>query len=59
MPGLTEILLIGGLLIFFFGASRLPALMRSLGEARHEFKRGRQGLEDKDAEVLEPPKPSA
>ena len=27
---MTEILLIGGLLIFFFGASRLPALMRSL-----------------------------
>jgi len=56
---MTEILLIGGLLIFFFGASRLPALMRSLGEARHEFKRGRQGLEDKDAEVLDPPGPSA
>ena len=59
MFGGYEWLIIGGIVIFFFGAKRLPALMRSIGEARVEFNRGRKGLEDHDAEVIEPPGPSA
>ena len=37
--GLTEILLIGGLLMIFFGPSKLPQLGRSLGEGIQEFKK--------------------
>jgi sec-independent protein translocase protein TatA len=40
--GLWEGLLIVLVILLLFGASRLPALARSLGKAANEFKRGKE-----------------
>ena len=42
--GLTEILLIGGVLLIFFGPSRLPDLGKSLGRGIQEFKKAGREL---------------
>ena len=44
--GLTEILLIGGALLLFFGPSKLPQLGKSLGDGIKEFKKATKGLTD-------------
>ncbi len=36
--GMTELLIIGGVVIFFFGAKRLPLLGGSMGKALKNFK---------------------
>ena len=46
--GPPELLLIAGVLILLFGASKLPKLARSMGTATGEFKKGR---EEVDAEL--------
>lgn len=43
--GPTELLIVGVVVLLLFG-SRLPKVMRSLGEGIVEFKRGVQGIED-------------
>jgi sec-independent protein translocase protein TatA len=43
--GTTELLILGGIVLLLFG-TRLPKVMRSLGEGIVEFKRGVQGIED-------------
>ena len=43
--GTTELLIIGGIVLLLFG-TRLPKVMRSLGEGIVEFKRGVQGIEE-------------
>ncbi len=48
--GATELLIVLGIILLLFGASRLPALARSLGKSTREFKQGmhegeRQGEE--------------
>ena len=43
--GTTELLIVGGIVLLLFG-TRLPKVMRSLGEGIVEFKRGVQGIED-------------
>lgn len=48
--GPPELLLIAGVLILLFGASKLPKLARSMGTATGEFKKGR---EEVDAELEE------
>ena len=35
-----DLLIVLGLIILLFGASRLPKLARALGSASHEFKKG-------------------
>jgi sec-independent protein translocase protein TatA len=40
MPGPPELLILLGVVVLLFGATKLPQLARSLGEAQHEFKRG-------------------
>jgi sec-independent protein translocase protein TatA len=47
--GPTEFLIVLVIFLLLFGASRLPRLARSLGQAQHEFRRGFQG------ELLDPP----
>ena len=42
--GLTEILLIGLVLLLFFGPSRLPELGKSLGKGIQEFKKASREL---------------
>ena len=44
--GPPELLLIAGVLILLFGASKLPKLARSMGSATGEFKKGREEVED-------------
>ena len=46
--GTTELLIVGGIVLLLFG-TRLPKVMRSLGEGIVEFKRGVQGIEDERA----------
>lgn len=43
--GPTELLILGAIVLLLFG-TRLPKVMRSLGEGIVEFKRGVQGIED-------------
>ena len=40
MPGLPEMLIIGGIFILFFGSTKLPGLARSIGKSANEFKKG-------------------
>lgn len=38
--GVTELLIILGVVLLLFGTTRVPKLARSLGQASKEFKRG-------------------
>ena len=42
--GMTEILLIGAVLLLFFGPSKLPQLGKSLGQGIQEFKKAAKEL---------------
>ncbi len=44
--GLTEILLIGVVLLLFFGPSRLPELGKALGKGIQEFKKASREITD-------------
>jgi sec-independent protein translocase protein TatA len=50
--GPTELLIVFVIFLLLFGASRLPRLARSLGQAQHEFRRGSKGrlLDPSDGE---------
>jgi len=43
--GVWELLIVGFIVLILFG-SRLPSVMRSLGQGLVEFKKGVQGIED-------------
>lgn len=45
--GPTELIVLGLVVLLLFG-SRLPSVMRSLGQGVVEFKKGVQGIEDND-----------
>lgn len=45
-----EIILVVAVLFLLFGASRLPQLAKSLGQARKEFKQGMKEAEAEEAE---------
>ena len=53
--GTGEILLIAGVLVFFFGAAKLPGLSRSLGKSAREL---RKGLKEDAAEAEEDEDPT-
>ena len=44
--GTGEILLIAGVLVFFFGAAKLPELARSLGRSARELRSGLREADD-------------
>ncbi len=48
--GYVEILIVAGIFMLLFGASRLPSLMRNMGRSVNEFK---AGLSDKPAQKIE------
>jgi sec-independent protein translocase protein TatA len=43
--GTVELIIVAAVILLLFG-SRLPSVMRSLGQGIVEFKRGVQGIED-------------
>ena len=43
--GVTELLIVLGIVLLIFGSTRLPALARSVGQAKREFKRGEHDSE--------------
>ena len=49
-PSVWQILLVVGLIVLLFGANRIPALGRSLGEAIRGFKKG-VSEEEKEIDV--------
>ena len=49
--GFTELLLILGIVLLLFGASKLPKLARSIGESLKEFKKSvKEGTEEENKE---------
>ena len=50
MPGATELLIIGGIVLLIFGAKRLPDIGKGLGGAIKEFRNVRKeiSLNDRD-----------
>lgn len=49
-PG--ELLIIVGVIVLLFGASKIPQLMRSMGQGLTEFKKGiKEGEKDAEAEA--------
>ena len=54
--GVTELLIILGLVLLLFGTTRVPKLARSLGQASKEFKKGvSEGPSDEDGPETESP----
>lgn len=61
--GMTEILIIAGILLLLFGGKKIPELMRGLGKGVSEFKKGTSDTtaeEDTDRarEVAKEPAPT-
>ena len=52
-PGGPELLIILGIAVLLFGASKIPKLARSTGEAMGEFKKGQQKVENELEEMRE------
>jgi sec-independent protein translocase protein TatA len=50
MIGVTEILIIGGVVFVLFGAKSIPKFARSIGQAKKEFQ---NGLKDEAEEPAE------
>jgi sec-independent protein translocase protein TatA len=46
LPVGPEMLVVVLLVVLLFGASKIPKLARSAGEATQEFQRGREDIED-------------
>jgi sec-independent protein translocase protein TatA len=52
--GMTELLVILGLALLFFGGKKLPELARGLGRGVREFKQALGGIEDLEDEINKP-----
>jgi sec-independent protein translocase protein TatA len=52
--GPTELLIILGIVLLLFGATRLPKLAKSLGQASNEFKKGLNEGDDEAATAPDP-----
>ena len=53
MPGGMELLIIVGVILLFFGGSKLPALARGLGQSIKEFKKGAREDEETNQKTAE------
>jgi sec-independent protein translocase protein TatA len=52
-----EIAIIAGVVVLLFGATKIPQMMRGLGQGIHEFKSGlREGSEKPEDDKKEPKK---
>lgn len=57
--GPWELIIIAGVLVFFFGAKKLPELARSIGKSARELRKGlSEGLNEDEAEDDGGPTPS-
>lgn len=54
VPSGTEVLVVLAIVILLFGASRIPKLARSTGQAMGEFRRGRVEVEEELEEMENP-----
>ena len=57
MPGIWEMLIIGGVIVLLFGAKKLPQLGGAIGESIKNFKKG-VADEDKTLEAAKKPSDS-
>ena len=48
--GLTELMVIFGIAMLLFGAARIPAIAKSMGQALKEFKKAGRELTDESEE---------
>lgn len=48
-----EAAIIVGIIVLLFGATRIPALLRTLGRSQSEFKRGRMEADQEEAILRE------
>ncbi len=48
LPGHWEVVIIVLAILLLFGGKKIPELMKGLGSGIREFKKGTQGLEDKE-----------
>lgn len=48
--GMTELLLIGGIALLFFGPSRLPSFGQALGKTIFNFKRGLHAINSEETD---------
>ncbi len=55
MPSGPELLIILAIIILIFGAAKLPALARSMGQSLRIFKAETKGLRDDEDEETQPP----
>ena len=51
MIGTWQLVLIFAIILVLFGAGRIPKIMRDLGVGLREFKRGINGIDNKDEYV--------
>ena len=51
--GTTELLLIGGVALLFFGGKKLPEMMRGLGQGVRQFKEGMNEIKNADSDAPE------
>ncbi len=57
--GVTELLIILGVVLLLFGSTRLPKLAKSLGQASKEFKQGVSESREDDDDDLKRTEPAA
>ena len=50
--GLTELIVIFGIAMLLFGAARIPAIAKSMGQALKEFKKAGRELTDESEELI-------
>ena len=51
MPGTSELLLIGAILLLLFGGKKLPELMKGLGKGISEFKKSKEDIPDTTKDI--------
>lgn len=58
LPGGPELLIIVAVVVLLFGASKIPKLARSAGQAEGEFKKGREEVENELRAETDPEQPA-